>query len=183
MVQQSLISVCIANYNGMEVIDDCIRSVMAQQSGVDVEILVHDDASTDGSLEYVRTHYPSVKTIQSESNVGFCVANNRMVAAATGEYVLLLNNDAALFPDALQSLLAEARRLDKPAILTLPQFDAASGVLVDRGCLLDPFYNPVPNLDVARLDVAMVIGACLGISKTFRDELGVYQAWLKCIVG
>lgn len=181
MLQTPLISVCIANYNGMDVIDDCIRSVMVQQGDIDVEILVHDDASDDGSVEYVRTHYPSVKMIQSESNVGFCVANNRMVVAATGEYLLLLNNDASLFPDALQNLLAEARRLDKPAILTVPQYDAASGVLVDRGCLLDPFYNPVPNLDIARQDVAMAIGACLWISKTLWDELGGFPAWFESI--
>jgi hypothetical protein len=52
--------------------------------------------------------------------------------------------------------LADA--LGKPAILSLPQYDFETGKLVDRGCLLDPFFNPVPNLDPAREDVAMAIG-------------------------
>ena len=179
--QEPLVSVCIANYNGMEVIDDCLRSVLAQEGSISVEILVHDDASSDASVAHIRNHYPDVKLIVSENNVGFCVANNRMVAASTGAYLLLLNNDAALFPDALQTLLAEAQRLAKPAVLSLPQFDATSGELIDRGCLLDPFFNPVPNLDPKRSDVAMVIGACLWIPKDLWDELEGFPEWFGSI--
>jgi GT2 family glycosyltransferase len=176
-----LISVCIANYNGMAVIDDCLRSVMAQQGNITVEILVHDDASSDGSVAYIRDHYPVVKLIVSESNVGFCIGNNRMAGAAKGQYLLLLNNDATLYPDALQSLLAEANNIGKPAILTLPQYDATTGVMVDRGCLLDPFFNPVPNLDPKRTDVAMVIGACLWVPMSLWNELEGFPEWFGSI--
>ncbi len=180
-MDEPVCSICIANYNGMEVIDDCLSSVLEQEGRIAVEILVHDDTSTDGSLDYIREHYPQVKLIASTDNVGFCIANNRMAAAAAGKYLLLLNNDAALFPDALQTLLDEARRLEKPAILTLPQFDATSGELVDRGCLLDPFFNPVPNLDPTRSDVAMVIGACLWIPKDLWDEMEGFPEWFGSI--
>lgn len=176
-----IISVCIANYNGMEVIDECLRSVMDQAGHIAVEILVHDDASSDGSLAYIRSHYPYVRLIESVENVGFCIANNRMAAAARGKYLLLLNNDAALYPDALQTLLAEADRLGQPAILSLPQYDATSGKLIDRGCLLDPFLNPVPNLDPTRSDVGMVIGACLWIPKTLWEELDGFPEWFGSI--
>ena len=178
---QPTVSVCIANYNGMEVIDDCIRSVLMQQGAIQVEILVHDDASTDGSVAHIRQHFPDVVLITSDANVGFCVANNRMVARARGQFVLLLNNDAALYPDALQALQLEASRLVQPAILTLPQYDTTTGVLVDRGCLLDPFYNPVPNLNPNRADVAMVIGACLWIPKDLWDELEGFPEWFGSI--
>jgi GT2 family glycosyltransferase len=176
-----LVSVCVANFNGLEVIDDCLRSVLAQQGDIPVEILVHDDASTDSSAAYIRETYPDVVQIESMTNVGFCIANNRMVARTRGQYVLLLNNDAALYPDALQALLTEATRLVQPAILTLPQFDATTGQLVDRGCLLDPFYNPVPNLNPNRADVAMVIGACLWIPKNLWDELDGFPEWFGSI--
>lgn len=172
-----LVSVCIANYNGMQVIDDCVRSVLAQEGGIAVEILVHDDASGDGSAAHIRARYPDVKLLESSSNVGFCVANNRMVAEARGKYLLLLNNDAALEPDALASLLAEADRLGRPAILGLPQYDAASGELIDIGSLFDPFLNPVPNLDAQLNDVGMIIGACLWLPRTLWDELGGFPEW------
>lgn len=159
----------------------CINSVLAQQGKYSVEILVHDDASTDGSAEIVARDYPGVRLIRSESNVGFCVSNNRMVSEARGEYVLLLNNDAELLPNALQELLNEANVLSQPAILSLPQYDYFNGELIDRGCLLDPFFNPVPNLDSTRQDVAMVIGACLWIPTMLWVELGGFPEWFGSI--
>lgn len=174
---QPAISICIANYNGLAVIDDCIRSVLGQQDAPEVEIIVHDDASTDGSGAYIRRTYPHVKYIGSPQNVGFCVANNRMVAQAGGEYILLLNNDAALLPDALATLYRSARTCGMHAILSLPQYDFESGALLDRGCRLDPFLNPVPNLDPSRKDVGMVLGACLWIPKALWEEMGGFPEW------
>ena len=176
-----IISVCIANYNGMTVIDNCLRSVLAQEGHITVEIMVHDDASCDGSAAYIRNRYPDVKLIESPENVGFCVANNRMAAAARGKYLLLLNNDAALYPDALQTLFSEAERLDRPAILGLPQYDAASGELVDIGSLFDPFLNPIPNLNQSRGEVGMVIGACLWVPKELWEELWGFPEWFGSI--
>jgi len=178
---QPVVSVCIANYNGMEVIDDCIRSIVEQMSAIPVEILIHDDASTDGSASHIKTRYPNVTLIESEDNSGFCVANNRLAAIARGDYLLLLNNDAMLLSDALSTLLAEAQRLGQPAILSLPQYDAASGDLLDIGSWLDPFYNPVPNLDFACNDVGMVMGACLWIDRTLWRDLEGFPEWFGSI--
>lgn len=172
-----MISVCIPNYNGIDLIDACIDSVRAQDCEATVEIIVHDDASSDGSAAHIRTQYPDVHLIESSKNVGFCIANNRMAEIAKGRYLLLLNNDATLLPDALSTLLHEAERLAKPAILTLPQYDAETGSLLDIGCRLDPFLNPVPNQDPARNDVGTVHGACLWIDKALWDELGGFPEW------
>lgn len=171
------ISICIANYNGIDLIDACIASVRTQDCAAAVEIIVHDDASVDGSAAHIRARHPDVVLIASEANVGFCIANNRMAEIAKGNYLLLLNNDATLLPDALSVLLAEASRLTRPAILTLPQYDAETGSLLDIGCRLDPFLNPVPNLDPARNEVGTVHGACLWIDKSFWDELGGFPDW------
>lgn len=171
------ISVCIAHYNGIDMVGACIASVRAQAVDADVEIIVHDDASSDGSAEYLRSSHPDVRLIASPRNVGFCIANNRMAAAARGEYLLLLNNDATLMPGALQALLDETRRLDRPAILTLPQFDAATGELLDIGSRLDPFLNPVPNHDPACRELATVHGACLWTLRALWEELGGFPEW------
>ncbi|MES2243783.1 MAG: glycosyltransferase [Pseudomonadota bacterium] len=178
---EPICSICIANYNGMEVIDDCLRSVLEQQGDIPVEILVHDDASSDGSVAYIRQRYPDARVIVSDSNVGFCVANNRMAAEARGQYLLLLNNDAALYPDAMQTLLSEADRIDRPAILSLPQYDFDSGELLDIGSLLDPFLNPVPNRDPDQSEVGMVMGACLWIPKALWQELDGFPTWFGSI--
>src|ERR1700741_345371 len=111
------VSVCIANYNGMSIIDACLRSVLNQDCDFSIEIIVHDDASSDESVTHIRKHYPDVVLIDSPQNVGFCVSNNRMVNAANGTYILLLNNDAELFPDALRTLHENALAIQKPAIL------------------------------------------------------------------
>jgi GT2 family glycosyltransferase len=172
-----VVSVCIANFNGERLLPDCIDSVLAQDCDAPVEILVHDDASGDGSLALLAARYPQARVIASKENVGFCVANNRMADAATGDYLLLLNNDAALEAGALQALLSEAGRVGGDAILTLAQHDWETGALVDRGCLLDPFHNPVPNLDPARADLAYVLGACLWIPRALWNELGGFPQW------
>jgi GT2 family glycosyltransferase len=174
-------SVCIANYNGINLLTDCLESVLAQQGEFSVEIIVHDDASTDDSVALLREKYPQVELLASTQNVGFCVSNNRMVARARGEYILLLNNDAALAPDALQTLLHQAMQQHPQGILTLPQYDWETGSLVDRGCLLDPFYNPVPNTDLKRQDVAMVIGACLWMPRKLWKELGGFPEWFESV--
>jgi GT2 family glycosyltransferase len=174
-------SICIANYNGTALLQECLASIHAQKGSASVEVIIHDDASTDGSVEWIRRRYPNVELLASHENVGFAIANNRMVAHARGEYVLLLNNDAALFSDALQALVTESAKRARPGILTLPQYDWKSGQLVDRGCRLDPFYNPVPNLEPSRGEVAITIGACLLIPRALWNELGGFPEWIGSI--
>ena len=176
-----VVSICIANYNGIDFIDACIESVQAQDCRFAYEIIVHDDASGDGSAAHIRIHHPDVRLIESSDNVGFCIANNRMAEVARGRFLLLLNNDATLLPDALHTLHVEASDLAREAVLSPPQFDYDSGELIDRGCLLDPFLNPVPNLDETRHDVAMTIGACLWIPRSLWEDLGGFPGWFESI--
>jgi GT2 family glycosyltransferase len=178
-VKNPLCSVCIANYNGLKYIDACIKSVIDQDFSLPVEIIVHDDASTDESVKLIRKNYPQVKMIISKKNVGFCISNNRMAEQARGEYLLFLNNDAELFPNALKSLYNEARK--SQSILSLPQYNAATGELIDRGEKFDPFMNPVPNLNEKEMEVGMVMGACLWIPKRLWVELGGFPEWFGSI--
>ena len=170
-------SVCIANYNGIKFIDNCIKSICDQSCLFNVEIIIHDDASIDGSAEYIRNNYPFVKLMQSKQNVGFCISNNRMAKEAKGDFLLLLNNDAILFPDALESLYNYSQNHDHNCILGLPQYNAETNELIDIGSTFDFFLNAVPNKDIHHSDIGMVIGACLWISKSLWDDIGGFPEW------
>jgi GT2 family glycosyltransferase len=178
---EPICSICIANYNGADHLDAAVRSIFEQTFGLPVEIIVHDDASSDASATRLQADHPKVVLIESQTNVGFCVANNRMVERARGRFVLLLNNDAVLFPNALEALHRRALSIEKPAILALPQYDASNGKLVDCGSFLDLFLNPVPNLSFDQGDVAMVIGACLWLPKSLWSELEGFPAFFQSI--
>ena len=83
----------VVNWNRRDLLRSCLLSLRAQR-GVSLETIVVDNGSTDGSQECVATEFPEVKLIRNPDNRGFCAANNQGIAAARGEFVALLNNDA-----------------------------------------------------------------------------------------
>ncbi|MGB5008871.1 MAG: glycosyltransferase [Candidatus Dechloromonas phosphoritropha] len=172
-----LISICIPNYNGSEYIGQCIRSVLAQEHDCEIEIVLHDDASTDNSLDIIREQFPEVHVLASKTNAGFCISNNRMVDYARGKYILLLNNDAILRPGSLLAFLLEAKAAAIPGIIGLPQHSLVDGALVDRGYEFDLFMNPIPAFIPGRQEVASVTGACLWIPRKVWDEIGGFPDW------
>jgi GT2 family glycosyltransferase len=99
------ISVVIVSWNGRRYLDDCLRAVEAQQ-GVDAEIVLVDNGSTDGTPAYVRARFPGVRVVQLETNRGFAGGNNAGVREARGEYVAFLNNDTVADAGWLRALRA-----------------------------------------------------------------------------
>lgn len=169
----------MANYQGKVVIEACLESLLSQVCSVPFEVVVYDDASPDGSAHLVAERFPGVRLIPGAVNVGYCQANRIMVKESQGDYVLLFNNDAWLLPASLQTLWEAAQNISGPAILGLPQFNAATGMLEDRGRVIDPFFNAVPNLDSGQHDVAMVAGACLWFPKHIWQQLGGFPEWFE----
>jgi len=100
------VSIIIVNWNTRDLLHDCIESALRTAGPLKVEIIVVDNASTDGSVAMVRRQYPFIKLIANSQNVGFARANNQAVAASRGQYLLLLNSDAHLLPNSLQSMAA-----------------------------------------------------------------------------
>ena len=78
-------SVCIANTIGIDVIGDAIESIYEQNFRFPVEIIIHNDASSEGSFAYIKEKFPNVILLTSERNVGFCISNNHMVVHAKGD--------------------------------------------------------------------------------------------------
>ena len=97
-----MISVIIVNHDGEDYLGRCLESL----DGSKAEVLLIDNASRDNSLSLVRERFPEVKLFPQEENLGFAAANNLAAAKASGEALLLLNNDAWLEAGALD-LLAE----------------------------------------------------------------------------
>lgn len=173
------VSVCIANYNGEHLLDDCIGSVRAQNFPFPVEILVHDDASTDASLQVLEARHQDVVVITSQTNVGYCKSNNRLAKRARGKYLLLLNNDATLRPNALRTLYAAAEEESLPAALSLPQYDHTSGALVDRGVRLDLLHTPFANRNEHCSRLAYVQAACMLVRRKDWNDLGGFPEWME----
>ena len=101
-----LVSVIVVNYNVRDLLESCLHSVGTALAGLRGEILVVDNHSDDGSADMVREKFPSVDLIESDRNLGFAVANNRALARARGDFLLLLNPDTFVQEDTLQAMLA-----------------------------------------------------------------------------
>jgi GT2 family glycosyltransferase len=96
-----LISCIVVNWNRRELLRACLES-LARQDYPNFEVIVVDNGSTDGSLDLVGQ--TSVRPIRNSTNRGFCAANNQGIAAAQGEFIALLNNDAEANPQFLSAL-------------------------------------------------------------------------------
>ncbi len=95
------VSVIIVSFNTREVLRQCLQSVVADAAGLDAEIIVVDNASTDGSPEMVEQDFPQVAVVRSEINLGFGEGNNVALRLARGRYFVLLNSDAFFVKGAL----------------------------------------------------------------------------------
>jgi GT2 family glycosyltransferase len=99
------VTVVIVNYNVCTFLEQALESVTRAGGGLDLEIIVVDNDSVDGSVEMVRTRFPQVKLIANDKNVGFAKANNAAIREARGRYLLILNPDTIVQEDTLDTLL------------------------------------------------------------------------------
>jgi len=100
-------SVIITNWNGRELLKESVPSVIEaiKYSGVDHELIIVDDASSDGSQEFIKKNYPQVKLIALKENKGFGEANNIAVSQSKNEIIIPLNNDMSIKKDYFSSVL------------------------------------------------------------------------------
>lgn len=99
------LSIAIVTWNARELLAACLHSIYENTSGVNFEIIVVDNASTDGSASMVENHFPGVELIVNSGNRFFGRANNQAIRVSRGRHVLLLNVDTVVLPDALPVLV------------------------------------------------------------------------------
>lgn len=132
------VSVVIVSYNTRELLVSCLKSVEASRGVGEIEIIVVDNASIDGSRDAVRKEFPAVKLIESDTNLGFSGATNLGMDAADGRYVFLLNSDAEVRPDGV--------KLMRDFMDANPGAGAAGPRLVYDDGRTQPSIDSVPNL-------------------------------------
>ena len=103
------VTIVIPNYNGKHFMEPCLAS-LKEQTCQDYKVLVVDNASTDGSLEYMKEHYPEIEVIALDKNYGFSKAVNVGIQHSTTPYVILLNNDTTVDPHYVEEMIKAIER-------------------------------------------------------------------------
>lgn len=98
------ISIVIVNWNAEYYLQKCLASLAAVPRSRSIEILVVDNASTDGSADMVKANFPHVKLIRCDQNTGFAKANNLAIQESNGRYITLMNPDVEIIPGCLDAL-------------------------------------------------------------------------------
>ena len=96
------VSIIIVNYNTLDILKNCLNSIFEQTVEVKYEIIVVDNASTDGSQQMIKENFPQITLIENKLNLGFGSANNLGAKIAKGKYLLLLNSDCLLIENTIK---------------------------------------------------------------------------------
>lgn len=192
------LSIIVVNYNTRELLLQCLRSLRTAPQSFSVEIIVVDNASTDGSVRMCRELFPEVNVIENSENVGFGQANNQAIHLSQSEFVLLLNSDTVVFPDTVEKMIGAIRRNDRigvlgcrivnpkggyqPSCLRFPSF----GVVVVERLLLHRISSKLPRTVIPTSDVSSSVecdwvdGACMLIRRAALEDGGLFDSgiWL-----
>lgn len=169
------LSVVIVNWNSRDDLAECLDSMLVQTHD-DLEVIVVDNGSHDGSVEMVRERYPSFKLLAEGENLGFAEGCNRGIAAASGEWVAMLNNDTVAEPRWAEVLVAAASA--GPAELGMLQslmlFKQRPDVVNSTGIELDRYGSGVDRGEGAsRADAqqAVEVFCCCAGAAAYRRSM------------
>ncbi len=158
-----LVSVIVLNWNGRKLVQDCLESLLANTDGVEHELIVVDNGSTDGSVELLRRYEAAgkIRLMANPENRGFSRANNQGFKAAKGDYYYMLNNDTLV----TKGWLAEA--------VKAAEADAGIGIVGSK------LYHPTEKIDEKDFSVRAklaVCGAGMLIKKEVVEAIGFLDA-------
>jgi GT2 family glycosyltransferase len=152
----TMISIIIATYNARDLLANCLGSIERNRPHVSYEVVVVDDASVDDTAEMVRARFPAVRLLRNEVNQHYAFSNNRALACARGQYILLLNNDTIVLPEAIDRMVAFLREH--------PDVGAVGCKLLNEDGSVQWSVKSVPNLGSA------LFGARSIITRLFPDN-------------
>lgn len=163
------VSAVVVNYNARELLLACLASVRAALESVDgaTELIVVDNGSSDGSCEAVRDKFPDVRLRALSENRGFPTAASTGVHATTGDWILFVNNDATIEPDAITEMLAAVEGRDDVGSVAAQMLFAGTGLINSAGLVVDRLGIGFDRLigtpaEASEPEPVEVFGACGG---------------------
>lgn len=193
------VSIIIVSYNTKDQTRNCIQSILNKTEGISYEIIVVDNASTDGSCEMIRSDFPQVKLIANLHNKGFGAANNQAIKLAQGDYLFLLNPDTLLTNNAIKTFYDFMEHPEnhnawccggqlfdrnmKPDI-SYSNFPSLTQIVFEFGLhkLFPNFYRQRLSVGVSctgtenkPFQVATISGADMFIRRTLLDKIGLFD--------
>lgn len=175
------LSIIIVTYNSAGHVDECLRSLVERPPKVDHEILVVDNASTDGTAAAVRARWTGVRVIDAGENLGFAGGNNLGIRQSFGSAVLLLNPDTTVAAGAVDALAGAVDRRPDVGIAGPRLVDAAGRAELSWGNMVSPFAElrqklmkrSAESLTRREREVDWVSGACLLVRRDAAEEVGL----------
>lgn len=177
------VSIIVLNYNGKEHLEECFQSLIEMNyPKTELEIILMDNCSTDGSVEYVKERFPFVTIICSSSNLGFTGGNNYAAKFASGEILVFLNNDTKVDPYWLKEV-AEGFKKENVAIVACKTlnyynkelYDSAGGIISFLGRGYDLYAGEKDNLEKDCRNTSYACGAGLAVRREFFKEVGGFN--------
>lgn len=179
------VSFVIPLFNCLELTRTCVQSLQRTiPAGLPHEIILIDDGSTDGTREWLATLAPPFRVILNERNLGYAGANNRGVAAACGEELVLLNNDLEFTPRWLEPMRMLRQALGSRAgVIGNVQLNARTGAVDHVGMTINAKGKPTHRTDLDALEawwrghriVPAVTAACIVIGRDLWTQLGGFD--------
>lgn len=187
------VSIIIVNWNTRELLRRCLESVYATIPPIVFEIIVVDNASSDGSADMVAAHFPDAVLVRTGANLGFAAANNLGLHRASGRYAMLLNPDTEIQPGAVQAMVDFADKHPEAAVIG-PKLLNPDGSLQKNGRKLPGLprevlhmtrlHHLIPRLFARKFEwgredfdipaeVDEVSGACMLVRKSAIDQVGL----------
>jgi GT2 family glycosyltransferase len=182
------LSVIIVNWNTRDLLCQCLDSLTRKVVGIEMEILVVDNGSSDGSVPAVRKRFPGVRLIENRVNMGFARANNQAISLSSGDYLLLLNPDTQVKDEAIERMLsfmnahakaglagAQLVNADGSKQNSFANFPSLATELLNKSLLRWLFSEKFPGKETDYLgpvEVDSVIGACMMVRRRAVEQVG-----------
>jgi GT2 family glycosyltransferase len=179
------LAIIIVNHNTRSDLEACLRSIDKHPPHVTHEVVVVDNASSDGSVAALRDAWPNVRCIALDRNVGFAAGNNAGIRASNSDLVLLLNSDTLVMDGSIDRLVAAIRVLPGAAIVGPRLVDAKGRAELSFGQMMSPFAElrqkwlvrsagrRIETMTKAQAEVDWVSGACLLVRRAAADAAGL----------